>query len=1002
MIRIDHSMTTGVLLPGPLRFSPAFAFAGRSQERATLLALMPRSAGEGRRAAFVAGEPGSGKSRLVRELARDVADESAIVLYGDCDGVVGFPYGPFAGALEHLVRTVEPEVLRAHLGPGGGELTRLLPDLPARLGELPAPVAADADTERHRLHTAVTDLLVGVSAELPLLLVLEDVHWADTSTLQLMRHLVRSGAEARMLLVATFRDSETDVKAELAEALVDVYRTEGVVRIRLGGLTETEIEEFVRLSAGVEPTPGLVHAIEDLTGGNAFLVTELWRELVGSGAVQTGPHGARLARATSELGVPTTVREVVDQRLARLSPGTIEVLELAAVMGADFELDTVRRAVSGGEETLVEALEEAVRSGLLVEEPGRGLSYRFAHELVRRAVDDRSSAARRAELHLRFAEALEHGHSGGDSRAVLAALAHHFAAAAPVGGTGRAVSYNLLAAESAIAALAYGEAQERLETALELGVRDPHERGTVMLQLGDACHRAGHADAALDAFARTAELARSLGDASLLSRAAIGFEEACWRPAIHDAGAIELLEEAVAALPGDDSELRARALGGLARALDFRGESARAAVARDEAIAMSRRRGDRRTLGTILAMAYWARGSSLNEEVNRMLLESRDIGRELADDEILGEAASWLVPSYVVLCDHHAARDALTEVFTIARRLSEPFLFHVAEHYASALALSDGHVLEAEAAAERSREWGSLLTGRDASGTYGIQMFGIRREQGRLPELAPVVRLLAGQSHDGAWRPGLAAVLAELGMESDARREVDTILGEGLGTLRPSLWLGSLVYLADACATLRDERCAEAIYPELARYAGSNVMIGHLVACYGAMDRYLGTTAAVLGEWDRAEEYFHAAIALNTRLGARTWLAHTAFAYAQMLLGRGSGDDRAHARSQLGVAIGLAQTVGLPALLRRATELGTGAEPAAPSLPDGLSPRELEILVHLASGRSNREIGRQLHISEHTAANHVRSILRKTGCANRTEAAGYALRRGLVPTEVSP
>jgi DNA-binding CsgD family transcriptional regulator/tetratricopeptide (TPR) repeat protein len=1002
MIKIDHPMPIGTPLPGPLRFSPAFAFAGRAQERATLRALVPRSTGEGRRAAFVAGEPGSGKSRLVRELARDVADEGAIVLYGDCDGVIGVPYGPFEAALEQLVRHVEPEILRASLGSGGGELTRLLPDLPARLGDLPTPAAADADTERHRLHTAVTDLLVGISSETPLVLVLEDLHWADVSTLQLMRHLVRSGAEARMLLVATFRDSETDVQAELAEALVDVYRTEGVVRIRLGGLSRQEIGEFVRLATGVDATAGLAGAIEHLTGGNAFLVTELWRELVGSGAVEVGPSAARLMRPATELGVPTTVREVVDQRLARLPAATIEVLELAAVMGADFELETVRRAATGGEEGLVEALDEAVRSGLLVEGPGRGLSYRFEHELVRRAVDDRLSAARTAELHLRVAEALEHGHTGRDSRAVLAALAHHFAAAAPVGGIERAVSYNLLAAESGIAALAYGEAQERLETALELGVRDPHERGAVMLQLGDTCHRAGHADAALDAFSRTAELARSLGDAPLLARAAIGLEDACWRPAIHDAGAIELLEEAVAALPADDSELRARALGGLARALDFRGESGRAAVARDEAIAMSRHRGDRQTLGTILAMSYWARGSSTNEQVNRMLHEAREIGHELADDLITGDAVSWLVPSYVVLCDHHSARDALAEVLTIARRLSQPFLFHVAEHYASVLALCDGRLAEAESAAVRSQEWGRLLTGRDASGTYGIQMFGIRREQGRLPELAPVVRLLQSQSHDGAWRPGLAVLLAELGMESEARRELGEILVDGIGAFRPSLWLGSLVYLADACAALQDEACAEVIYPELAVYAGSNVMIGHLVACYGAMDRFLGATAAVLGDWDRAEEHFHDAIALNTRLGARTWLAHTAYAYARMLLARGTGDDRSHARAQLGVAIGLAQTIGLPTLLRRATELGTGAEPTAPSLPDGLSAREVEILVQLARGRSNREIGSVLHISEHTAANHVRSILRKTGCANRTEAAGYALRRGLVPTEVSP
>jgi DNA-binding CsgD family transcriptional regulator len=186
------------------------------------------------------------------------------------------------------------------------------------------------------------------------------------------------------------------------------------------------------------------------------------------------------------------------------------------------------------------------------------------------------------------------------------------------------------------------------------------------------------------------------------------------------------------------------------------------------------------------------------------------------------------------------------------------------------------------------------------------------------------------------------------------------------------------------------------LYPELAAYRGSNVMIGHLVACYGAMDRYLGMTAAVLGEWERSEEHFRAALALNTRLGARTWLAHTAYGYARMLLARGAGDDRSHARGQLGLALGLAKTIGLPGLERRAVELGADVEPAPP-LPDGLSRREVEILVELTRGRSNREIGRVLHISEHTAANHIRSILRKTRCANRTEAAGYALRHGLVP-----
>jgi DNA-binding CsgD family transcriptional regulator len=172
-------------------------------------------------------------------------------------------------------------------------------------------------------------------------------------------------------------------------------------------------------------------------------------------------------------------------------------------------------------------------------------------------------------------------------------------------------------------------------------------------------------------------------------------------------------------------------------------------------------------------------------------------------------------------------------------------------------------------------------------------------------------------------------------------------------------------------------------------------MVGHLVSCYGAADRYLGMLATTLGDWERAERHFEAALVLNRRLGARTWLAHTAFEYARMLLARRAGDDRARAAGLLGEAVALADDIGLRALLARVTRLGPSVTLAAP-LPDGLSPREVEILRLVARGLSNRQIGRELVISEHTAANHVRSVLRKTGCANRTEATAYAYRRGLV------
>jgi DNA-binding CsgD family transcriptional regulator len=271
-------------------------------------------------------------------------------------------------------------------------------------------------------------------------------------------------------------------------------------------------------------------------------------------------------------------------------------------------------------------------------------------------------------------------------------------------------------------------------------------------------------------------------------------------------------------------------------------------------------------------------------------------------------------------------------------------------------------------------------------------MFGVRREQGRLAELAPVIRLLAGQSGDtGPWRPGLVSVLVELGMHAEARRELERVRADGLDGFRESLWLAALTYLTDACAVLHDEATAALVYPELEPLAGGNVMIGHLVACYGAADRYLGMLAATLGEWERAEDHFRNAAELNRRTGMVTWLGHTLHQHALARLARG---DAAGAAPLLSEAAAIAEGCGLTALLARIHAAGSPAPPAV--LPDGLSSREVQILALVARGLSNREIGGTLLISEHTAANHIRSILRKTGCANRTQAATYAHRHGLV------
>jgi DNA-binding CsgD family transcriptional regulator len=399
-------------------------------------------------------------------------------------------------------------------------------------------------------------------------------------------------------------------------------------------------------------------------------------------------------------------------------------------------------------------------------------------------------------------------------------------------------------------------------------------------------------------------------------------------------------------------------------------------------------------LATVLVRSYWSRGTSSLDEILAMLTEAVDLGEELGDTEILAEAMAWRVPTFVALGDLDAARLEVAALLRTAERTAQPFILHVAEHYGSTIALCDGHLEEADARARHSHEWSRLLSGSDAAGVYGIQMFNIRREQGRLAELAPIIRILATDAdRGGPWRPGLVSVLVELGMEAEARRELARVVDEGLDPFRESLWLASLAYLTDACAALGDEATAAIVYPELEPLAGTNVMIGHLVACHGAADRYLGMLAATLGEAERAEEHFERAMELNRRMGAVTWLAHTAYEYGRLLLTRGPG-ERDRADALLGEAAALAERIGMPALLGRVRALG-GAGPTK-RRPDELSAREVEILGLVARGMSNREIGATLFISEHTAANHIRSILRKTRCANRTEAASYAHRHGLV------
>jgi tetratricopeptide (TPR) repeat protein len=459
---------------------PAFPFVGRAAELATLRSALDRAErGEGG-LVLLGAEAGGGKTRVVRELAVEAAERGVLVLYGVSDAVVSTPYQPLREWLSFLGRSLEPEVLDACLGERRELVARLAPEL--------AREPAGPDVDRYALQSAVCEVLRQVSRTRPVVLVAEDVHWADAETLPLLRRLAATAPEARMLVLATYRDRGEEHRAAFTETLAELTRLDGLTRISPARLTTDEVRAFIGASTDAEATGELAGAIAELTGGTPLLVCELWRDLRESGAVEVSDAGVQLTRPLAELRGPERLRDVVRHRLARLAPETAATLELAAVGGPRFELRALAHAA--GRERSAVAVDEATSQGLLEELPETVPAYRFTHELVRRAVYDRITGVRRAELHLRFGEALEHVYAT-DPTPVLPELAHHFTLAVAVAGPARAVDYNLRAAAAAVATSAFDEGAARLSAALELGIDDPRERARVQLELSYLLHQLG-------------------------------------------------------------------------------------------------------------------------------------------------------------------------------------------------------------------------------------------------------------------------------------------------------------------------------------------------------------------------------------------------------------------------------------------------------------------------------------------------------------------------------
>ncbi|MDP9226999.1 MAG: AAA family ATPase [Actinomycetota bacterium] len=860
-------------------------FVGREAEFRELRAGLDAAvAGQGR-LFLLEGEPGIGKSRLAEELMGHARARGVRVLVGRCWEAGGAPaYWPWVQSLRAYVQDSDPEALRTQLGAGGGDVAQIVPELRELFPDLAEPVF-EGEGARFRLFDAAARFLQNAAAARPLVLVLDDLHAADEPSLLLLRFLAGELAGSRILVVGTYRDVDPTVRDPLASTLAELAREQVTRRVVLGGLTEADVGRYLELSVSTRPPSELIATIYTETEGNPLFVGEVIRLLA--------PEG-RLSEVEIPvlwtLGVPQGVREVIGQRLRRLSDQCVLVLTLASVLGRDFGLDALERLSELPVDELLEILDEAVTERLLTSVPGARGRLRFAHALIRETLYDQLTTPRRVQLHRRAGEALEDLYAM-DPEPHLAELAHHFFEAAPGGDVSKALEYARRAGDGAIKLLAYEEAARLYELALQaLEARvsvDPVSRCELRLALGAALGKAGSTPEANEAFLAAAELARTSGLWEHLGRAALGYEGslAPWLRAGSKTRLVPLLEEALNALGDEESALRVRLMARLAGALrDQPSLEPRSSLSR-RAVEIARRLGDLDALGYALwsfATATWSPEieelAATAEEVTRVAEETNDAERALQ--------ALW--PQYVAAVTlgelGHATRCA-EEYSRRADELKQPSQQWYGTVLRSHLALFQGEFAEAEMLLEKALQIGGRAQTWDAGFSYRIALFQLRRDQGRLEEIEDLTRQSVDEySGYRSFRCLVALISCELGHDEEGRSVFDELAtADFAGLPRDSEWLFCLSILAEVASYLEDDERVAILYGLLLPYASLNALsAGELII--GSVARYLGILASTMSQWDDAARHFEDALAMNAGMGGRPWLANTQQDYARMLL----------------------------------------------------------------------------------------------------------------------
>jgi class 3 adenylate cyclase/tetratricopeptide (TPR) repeat protein len=859
-------------------------FVGRNSEIRILLDRWELAKSGQGQAIFVSGEAGMGKSRLLEALIERIHDEPHEPIRLQCSPYHGtsalFPVierlSRSVGLVANDDATTRLEKLDRLLAKYGepGDVRPVYDELLSLdLGDRSKPSDLSALQRKELTLRTLANRVFLAAKRAAVLLVVEDAHWIDPTTNELFRDIVLRIHSAPICVLVTHRP---DWSPGWAQGLSHV------TNLAVGRLTNQQVRLFIQSALG-PVSDRLVDRIAERTDGVPLFVEELTRSILDSGT-----------DGNENIEIPDSLQGSLMARLDRLSAPSKEVAQIASVIGREFDRNLLAQVAALATPMLDDALRQLLAAQLVVMGGTSQQSLLFRHALIQDAAYQSLLSRKRVHYHQAIADAIVRSHP--DIVTTQPELiARHYTEGKR---DDLALPYWMKAGERALERSANYEATDHFSNALALAERLPDgpertvETLAARLRLAEALTEVGRFNTAASHYLTAAEQARQANDTESFVRIALGYDIAQFLLGMPLDKSVALLTEAEAKIARDDDRQRCLLLCRLARSHLLLGDVEKSKSFDGRAAKLARLLGDRRSLFNLLVNRFLVPRQvvSLSDAQSALseVSELVELSQSLNDDEMKGRAISLDAYVSAELGDRVRVDRALTvlsELGEVRQRLN---LQWVSRHGEAMLGILDGNFAAAENSAREGLKLGRLTHGDQVEGVYGIQMFSIRREQGRLAEVAPIVKGLIDEKPDEkAWLPGFALIAADLGFQEQARRRLLELAETGFEMPFDAKRSTSLSYVSEVAVMLGDNDAAARLYELMSVYRHMTITAGIVTVCYGAASRYLGMLAATLGDFDNAGAHFEHALEMNERMGALPWLAHTKAEYAMLLRRRG-------------------------------------------------------------------------------------------------------------------